>query len=81
MTSPGTHLCQNFSENSQVILAIPRNWKRKTQSKYNLESLNEAKELVEKGNYSISSAAEAKGVPKETLHRWLQKTLGKQGSG
>ena len=46
-----------------------------------LESLNEAKELVEKGNYLISSAAKAKGVPKETLCRWLHKTPGKQDSG
>ena len=60
---------------------MPRNYKRKTQSKCNLESLNEAKELVEKGNNSISSAAKAKGVSKETLCRLLHKTPGKQGSG
>ena len=39
------------------------------------------KQLVEKGNYSISSTAKAKGVPKETLCRLLHKTPGKQGSG
>ena len=46
-----------------------------------LESLNEVKELVEKGNYLTSSAVKAKGVPKETLRRWLHKTPGKQDSG
>ena len=59
---------------------MPRNYKKKTQSKYNLESLNKAKELVEKGKYLISSAAKAKGLPKETL-RSANKTPGKQGSG
>ena len=58
---------------------MPRHYKKKTQSKYNLESLNKAKELVEKGKYLISSAAKAKGLPKETLRRWLHKTPGKQG--
>ena len=60
---------------------MPKNYKRKTQSKYNLEPLNEANELVKKGNYSIRSAAKAKGVLKETLHRWLHKIPCKQGSG
>ena len=79
--SAGTNSWQYFSENSNFTLTMPWNYKRKTQSKYNLESLNKTKMLVESGNYSISSSAKAKGVPKKTLHRWFHKTPGKQGRG
>ena len=40
----------------------------------------EVKELVKIGVMSFNDAAKAKGLPKETLRHWLQKTTSKQGS-
>ena len=59
-----------------------RNYQKKTEMPANRdEQLEAAVKLVTDQNISIGKSAKEKGVPKETLRRWLKEQPTRSGSG